>query len=136
MDRRAAAEMPRQDKGVISFEQGGIIRRVQLKISAYLNGNLAIEMFTWEAGETRAWKTLTANLGGNCQKDCAFVNVSENPDAPVWLIRHGLAIPTGVNQIIGNCKYLEYRFRAEKLRQADMAGYQEYLKIQERRYSA
>ena len=84
-----------------------------------MDGNLSIAMLTWENGYGEPWASLTVNLEGTRQKDCAFINTNGDPDFPVWLIRHGLAIPTGIVQHSGNCKYPEYRFRAERLQQID-----------------
>lgn len=118
------------------YEKYGAIHPIQLKISAYMDGNLSIAMLTWENGYGEPWASLTVNLEGTRQKDCAFINTNGDPDFPVWLIRHGLAIPTGIVQHSGNCKYPEYRFRAERLQQIDAEGYSGYLALQNGRHSA
>ena len=102
----------------------------------YLNGNLAIQMVTWESGDPEPWATLTVNLPGQRQKDHAFIDTNADSEFPTWLIRHGLAIPTGRTMQSGFCTYPEYRFRANRLQELDPEGYAGYLKNFERRCSA
>lgn len=92
-------------------------------------------MVTWEAGYPEPWASLTVNLDGQRNKDCAFIDTNGDPDFPVWLIRYGLAIPTGVTQRSGFCEYPEYRFRAERLQELDPDGYAEYLRFLEGRHT-
>ena len=44
------------------LEKYGTTRPIQLQVAAYMNGNLAIEMITWEDGCPEPWNTLTVNL--------------------------------------------------------------------------
>ena len=41
----------------------GKIHPIQLSISTYPNGNLAIPMTAWSNGEPEPWNVLTVNLG-------------------------------------------------------------------------
>ena len=101
---------------------------VTLQVRSYLNGNLAIQMITCEDGEP--WNTLTVNLGGTCKKDCAFIDTNDNGDSILpWLVRNGLAVPTGVLCRSGCCVYPEVRFRDSALKEADPDGYENYLEI-------
>ena len=69
------------------------------------------------------------------QKDHAFIDTNADSEFPTWLIRHGLAIPTGRTMQSGFCTYPEYRFRANRLQELDPEGYAGYLKNFERRCS-
>jgi len=128
--------MGRQGPLTFPYEKYGSVHPIQLKVSAYMDGNLAIAMHTWENGYAEPWASLTVNLDGERGKDCAFIDTNGDADFPVWLIRHGLAIPTGATQRSGYCEYPEYRFRADRLRELDPEGYAEYLSLQEGRRSA
>ena len=123
------------------YEKYGSIHPIQLKVSAYMDGNLSIAMLSWENGYAEPWASLTVNLEGMRRKDCAFIDINGDADFPVWLIRHGLAVPTGTTQHSGYCEYPEFRFREDRLRELDPEGYTEYLSLQEylhtgRRHSA
>ena len=90
---------------------------VRLQVRSYLNGNLAIQMITCEDGEP-------------CKKDCAFIDTNNNGDSILpWLVRNGLAVPTGVLGRSGYCVYPEFRFRDSALKEADPDGYENYLEI-------
>lgn len=118
------------------YEKYGSVHPIQLKVSSYMDGNLAIAMLTWENGYADPWASLTVNLDGQRNKDCAFIDTNGDPNFPVWLIRNGLAIPTGVTQRSRFCEYPEYRFRAERLQELDPDGYAEYLRFLEGRHTA
>lgn len=120
----------------IPYKKYGATHSIQLKVSSYMDGNLAIAMLAWENGYEEPWASLTVNLDGQRNKDCAFIDTNGDPDFPVWLIRHGLAIPTGVTQRSGFCEYPEYRFRAERLQEFDPEGYEEYCVIQRKQIGA
>lgn len=120
----------------LDYEKYGTVHPIQLQITSYPDGNLAIEMMTWEAGYPEPWASLTVNLDGQQKKDCAFIDINGDPDFPIWLIRHGLAIPTGVTQRSGFCEYPEYRFRTERLQELDPDGYAEYRQSLEGRHTA
>ena len=113
------------------YEKYGSPHQIQLTVTSYVGGNLAIQMVAWEDGYPEPWASLTVNLDGKRQKDCAFIDTNGDPDFPVWLIRNGLAIPTGVLQRSGFCEYPEYRFRADRLQELDPNGYASYLASQQ-----
>lgn len=114
------------------YEKYGQIHSIQLQVAAYLDGNLAIEMIVWEDGGPEPWNTLTVNLPGQRQKDCAFIDTNNNgEDVLSWIILHGLAVPTGNMARSGFFTYPEYRFRENRLRDIDPEGYKDYLKMQQ-----
>ena len=116
---------------LLPYEKYGSTHQIQLTVTSYVGGNLAIQMVAWEDGYPEPWASLTVNLDGKRQKDCAFIDTNGDPDFPVWLIRNGLAIPTGVLQRSGFCEYPEYRFRADRLQELDPDGYASYLASQQ-----
>lgn len=120
----------------LPYKKFGATHPIQLQVTSYLNGNLAIQMVTLESGDPEPWATLTVNLPGQRQKDHAFIDTNADSEFPTWLIRHGLAIPTGHTMQSGFCTYPEYRFRANRLQELDPEGYAGYLKNFERRCSA
>ena len=86
---------------------------------------------------TEQYAVLTVSFGDFLAlKHCAFIDTNGDPDFPVWLIRNGLAIPTGVLQRSGFCEYPEYRFRADRLQELDPNGYASYLASQQSGKSA
>ena len=99
----------------LPYKKFGATHPIQLQVTSYLNGNLAIQMVTWESGDPEPWATLTVNLPGQRQKDHAFI---------------------GRTMQSGFCTYPEYRFRANRLQELDPEGYAGYLKNFERRCSA
>ena len=110
--------------------------RIKLKIGAYENGNLAIYMFRWDKKEKcwLPWEQLTANLEETCEKNHAFVDTNYNgEEIQTWILRYGLAMPTGKTGECGLCTYPEYRFRENVLRKLDREGYGEYLAGLEKR---
>lgn len=113
------------------YEKYGTTRPIQLQITSYLNGNLAIEMITWEDGHPEPWNTLTVNFSHLCEKNHAFIDTNNNGQQILsWIVRNGLAVPTGVTTQSGFCTYPEYRFREDRLREIDPDGYETYLKAQ------
>lgn len=79
----------------LPYKKFGATHPIQLQVTSYLNGNLAIQMVTWESGDPEPWATLTVNLPGQRQKDHAFIDTNADSEFPTWLIRHGLAINMG-----------------------------------------
>lgn len=119
------------------FEAFGAIHPIELRVNAYYDGNLAIDMLTWEDGQPEPWSTMTVNLDGLRPLDCAWIDVNNGGnDILAFLIRYGLAIPTGRIQRSGFCQYPEYRFRAERLQEIDPVGYAAYLQVRETRNHA
>lgn len=115
------------------YEKYGTTRPIQLQVASYLDGNLAIQMITWEGGFPEPWNTLTVNLPGLREKDCAFVDTNNNGnDILAWLVRHGLAVATGNQGRSGYCTYPEYRFCEKRLREIDADGYENYLQAREK----
>lgn len=103
---------------------------IQLQVATYLNGNLAIEMITWENGCPEPWSTLTVNLSELCEKDCAFIDTNNNgKEILIWIKKHKLAVPTGRQLPSGFCTYPEYRFQENLLREIDPDGYEAYLQV-------
>ena len=129
-DQSASLE-PERPKSFLPYEKYGSIHQIQLTVTSYIDGNLAIQMMAWENGYPEPWASLTVNLESKRQKDCAFIDTNGDPDFPVWIVRNGLAVPTGIIQRSGFCEYPEYRFRADRLREIDPAGYASYLASQQ-----
>lgn len=114
---------------LFDYEKYGKTHRIALKVASYLDGNLAVDMEAWDEGYAEARSNLTVNLDGERGKDCAFIDTNHNgDDIIIWIIRNGLAVPTGVRRRSGSCEYQEYRFRADRLQELDPEGYADYLK--------
>lgn len=93
-----------------------------------MEGNLAIQLFSWQDDYLEQWSTLTVNLDGIREKDCAFIDINNNgEDILVWITRYGLAVPTGSWKRSGYCSYPEYRFKETLLRESDSEGYANYV---------
>lgn len=119
------------------YEKYGQTHRISLRVSSYLDGNLAIMMDVWDEGYAEPWGNLTVNLEGQRGKDHAYIDVNHNgDDIIIWIIRNGLAVPTGASKRSGFCEYPEYRFRADRLQELDPDGYTAYLQAREGRCSA
>ena len=56
--------MGRQGPITFPYEKYGSTHPIQLKVSTYMDGNLAIAMHTWENGYAEPWASLTVNLDG------------------------------------------------------------------------
>ena len=114
----------------LELEKRGRVIPITLQVSSYPHGNLAIQLLGWEAGYPEPWSSLTVNLDGRREKNCAFIDTNNNGDNILpWMYRHGLAVPTGVLSRSGYCVYPEFRFRESALREADPEGYENYLDI-------
>lgn len=114
-------------KQTFCLEKYGRKITIALKIAAYMEGNLAIQMMNLEDGEWEPWNTLTVNLGGRRDKNCAFIDTNNNGEEILaWIIRNGLAVPTGRIRRSGFCAYPEYRFREAVLWNIDPEGYDQY----------
>lgn len=99
----------------------GEVHKVQLKAGYYeSNGNLAIQMIECEDGVPAwPWSTLTVNLGVDCPKDCAYIDVNNNGSEILsWITENGLAVPTG-NVSAG---YPEYCFDHKILEGIELEG--------------
>lgn len=106
---------------------------IQLAVASYsFGGNLAIEMIVLTKDGPEPWSTLTVNLNGSCEKNCAFIDTNNNGNEILaWITRHGLAVPTGHTARSGYCEYPEYCFKPSILEECDPDGYAEYLRNQE-----
>ena len=130
-----------QKEGKLLLQDGALLFKPKYakKYSRTLSQSQILSL-SWELGvedgEPEPWATLTVNLPGQRQKDHAFIDTNADSEFPTWLIRHGLAIPTGRTMQSGFCTYPEYRFRANRLQELDPEGYAGYLKNFERRCSA
>ena len=117
---------------IFDLEKYGNTYKIQLNVTSYTEGNLAITMTSWEDGEAEPWNVLTVNLNSIRPQNCAFIDTNNNgEDILAWIIRHGLAVPTGS----GFCSYPEYRFRPEILQEIDPDGYASYLHDWKERYA-
>lgn len=106
--------------------------QIMLKVASYMDGNLAIQMFGLDDGKWEPWNVLTVNLPGSREKDCAFIDTNNNgTEILSWIIRNGLAVPTGTKDYSGYCVYPEFRFRETILREIDPEGYEQYLSMLE-----
>lgn len=106
--------------------------QIMLKVASYMDGNLAIQMFGLDDGKWEPWNVLTVNLPGSREKDCAFIDANNNgTEILSWIIRNGLAVPTGTKGYSGYCVYPEFRFRETILREIDPEGYEQYLSMLE-----
>lgn len=113
------------------LEHNGTTQQIQLEVSTYPNNNLAIMMNTIKRGKVISEKVLTVNFPVALPENCACIDTNNNGnDILAWIVRHGLAIPTGRTVESGFCTYPEYRFRVSVLREADSEGYEEYLRCQ------
>jgi hypothetical protein len=113
----------------------GSVYKIRLNVTSYMEGNLAITMASWENGEAEPWNVLTVNLDSVRPRNCAFIDTNNNgEDILAWIIRPGLAVPTGTYGRSGFCRYPEYRFRPEVLQEIDPDGYASYLHDWEERY--
>lgn len=120
------------------LEKHGTTYKIQLNVTSYMEGNLAVTMTSWENGEPEPWNVLTVNLESVRPQNCAFIDTNNNGEEILaWIIRHGLAIPTGTYAArSGFCQYPEYQFRPEILQEIDPEGYSAYLDDWKKRYSA
>ena len=101
---------------------------VWLRVACYLNGNLAIKLLFWNECFLDVWTVLTVNLLEICDMDCAYIDVNNNGEEILeWLVKNGLAVPTGRSARSGYCEYPEYHFDPDALKRLDPDGYAAYL---------
>lgn len=118
---------------IYPFEHNGTTQQVQLEVKTYFNNNLAIYMYFLEKGKVKSEMVLTVNFPVSLPENCACIDTNNNgKDILAWIVRHGLAIPTGRTIESGFCSYPEYRFRSSVLKEADPDGYEEYLRCQQK----
>ena len=100
--------------GLLDWEQDGEIHKIELQVSHYMDqNNLDIKMVCWDSGELEFWKSLTVNLKGQRDKNCAFVDSSLKDNLPQWMSGNGLAKYTGLIVQYGPDIYSEYLFNAK-----------------------
>ncbi len=122
--------------GLLDWEQDGVTHKIELRVRPYMSrSNLAIEMLCWDKGEPEPWPSLTVNLEGRREKNCAFVDVSLKDGLMQWLNKQGLAKPTGCMVQNGPYFYSEYRFSSKRLKELDADGYRVYAEAQRGRSS-
>lgn len=113
---------------IFDLERYGKLHKIQLAVTSYVSGNLAVRMNELIDGEPEPWSILTVNLDSVRPLDCAFIDISNNGEEILaWIVRNGLAVPTGNYARSGYCVYPEYRFRPEILQTLDPEGYSGYL---------
>ena len=71
----------------IEYEKYGSPHQIQLTVTSYVGGNLAIQMVAWEDGYPEPWASLTVNLDGKRQKDCAWILIAQILSMSLFLIR-------------------------------------------------
>lgn len=113
---------------MFELKKFGKVYPISLEVRSYIDGNLAIQMYSWEDGCPEPWDLLTVNLNGIREKDCAFIDTNHNGmEILAWIVRYGLAVPTGRHGHSGFCSYPEYRFKETVLREIDPKGYEDYV---------
>jgi len=118
---------------IFKLKKYGTTYSIQLTVASYFYGNnLAIEMIDLTDDDPEPWNTLTVNLDGSRDINCAFIDTNNNGNEILaWIIQHGLATPTGHTARSGYIEYPEYRFNPSLLKECDPDGYADYLRTQE-----
>ena len=102
-----------------------------IKVNTYPENNLAIKLYCKSSGTLDFWGSLTVNLPGIRQHDCAFINIREQGDLILaWIAENQLGKPTGQIRESDGFSYPEYLFSPTKLRVADPEGYTYYVRCQ------
>lgn len=114
---------------IYEFRKYGNNYQMSLSIGCYqFYDNLAIEMNVLTSDGWEPWNTLTVNLGDIADKHCAYIDTNNNgQEILTWIEKNNLAVPTGQIASSGYCRYPEYRFHSEALREMDPDGYAQYL---------
>lgn len=118
-------------EALLDFYQCGEKVPLEVQVRSYYNGGkLAVLLVDWSNGEPEEWGDLTCNLGCSVEKDCAFVDVNDlGDDILTWIEKNGLGTPTGRKERSGFVTFPEYHFNAERLKELDDYGYQEYSRL-------
>ena len=75
---------------IFDLEKYGNTYKIQLNVTSYTEGNLAVTMTSWEDGEAEPWNVLTVNLNSIRPQNCAFIDTNNNgEDILAWIIRPG-----------------------------------------------
>ena len=107
--------------------------QVQLAVKTYCNNNLGIYMNLCKRGKVKMEEILTVNFPVTLPENCACIDINNNSrDILAWIVRNGLAKPTGRTIESGFCTYPEYRFQVSALKEADPEGYEKYLQCQKK----
>ncbi len=115
------------------FEKYGKQYEMKLEVRFYENGNLAIPLCVWGDDGWENWSVLTVNLEDDLPPYHAYININDNGEGILaWILRNGLAAPTGKMKRSGYCQYPEYRFRPQALREADPDGYEMYMAMRQK----
>ncbi len=120
-------------EGLLELCRNGKKMSLELQVRSYYNGGaLSLLLVDWSSGEPEPWGRLTTNLCTAVGKDHALIDVNNlGEDILPWIEENGLGKPTGHSERRGFAVYPEYRFDAERLRELDDYGYQEYSRILE-----
>lgn len=113
----------------IPFNMKGTEYALTLKVTTYLDGNLAIKLYQESFGQLVFWDSLTVNLSGLRTQDCAFINTQNTGKRYyAWLKRNNLGHPTGQVRSENGTDCVEYLFNAKKLQKLDPDGYAYYVR--------
>lgn len=104
--------------GTINLKQYGKDHPVTFVTSTYANnGNLRVDLVTYENGYPEPWSNLTVNIS-KCEENCAFIDVNNNGKAILdWLFENGLGSRTGGMERSGFVVYPEFKFNMDKLKE-------------------
>lgn len=112
------------------IEKYGETYPIRILISTYVEyGNLAIEREALIDGVWEPWDTLTVNLAPCSQgPNCAFLDVNNCGEECVsWLLKYGFGELLGRVKTSGFCRYPEFRFSEQKLREIDIEAYETHI---------
>ena len=91
---------------------------VSFRINHYANNeNLYVGLMDHSEEFPEPWCDLTVNLDVKLEPDCAFIDINNNPYAMEWLIENEIGSFTGKWRQSGFCRYPEFRFKEEKLKE-------------------
>lgn len=114
----------------LELENHGETYSIRILISTYAEyGNLAIEREALINGVWEPWDTLTVNLVP-CYlgPDCAFLDVNNCGEECIsWLLKYGFGELLDRVETSGFCRYPEFRFSEQKLREIDAEAYETHI---------
>lgn len=102
---------------MLKLEAWGKEHQIALSVEHYAeNGNLAIQMWSFDEGYPEPWSILTVNLSRKCKPNCAFIDTNNNGNEIIdWLEANHLGFDTGVIQISGYYAYSMFEFNMEEV---------------------
>ena len=106
---------------IFDLEKYGNTYKIQLNVTSYTEGNLAVTMTSWEDGEAEPWNVLTVNLNSIRPQNCAFIDTNNNgEDILAWIIWQSLPalMAAAVSAVIRNTGSVRRSFR--RLTRMDM----------------